>query len=84
MNTKDLALYQFDYCPYCVRVRRVIEGLGIKIEIRDTMRDPSHKQDLLEGGGMTQVPCLRIETENGVEWMYESSDIIQYLETRFG
>jgi glutathione S-transferase len=30
------------------------------------------------------VPCLRIEDNNGdVRWMYESGDIISYLDQRF-
>jgi len=34
----------------------------------------------MQGGGKTQVPCLRIEQAGGeVEWMYESDDIIRYL-----
>jgi glutathione S-transferase len=31
------------------------------------------------------VPCLRIEKEDGSsEWMYESKDIIAYLDERYG
>ncbi|MDF3852182.1 hypothetical protein [Achromobacter denitrificans] len=29
------------------------------------------------------MPCLRIEEAGGTRWMYESSDIIAYLEQRF-
>ncbi|HAI96784.1 MAG TPA: glutaredoxin, partial [Methylococcaceae bacterium] len=36
-----------------------------------------------EGGGKLKVPCLRIEEDGKVSWMYESSDIINYLEDRF-
>ncbi|MBT7717899.1 MAG: glutathione S-transferase domain-containing protein, partial [Halieaceae bacterium] len=36
------------------------------------------------GGGNLKVPCLRIDQgEQDYEWMYESKDIIQYLEARF-
>lgn len=30
------------------------------------------------------VPCLRIEEGGEVKWLYESTDIIQFLNTRFG
>ncbi len=64
--------------------RSAIKRLGIEIEIRDTMKNPKHRQTLFSEGGMTQVPCLRIEKEDSVEWMYESADIIAYLNRRFG
>ncbi|MXY52559.1 MAG: glutathione S-transferase domain-containing protein, partial [Gammaproteobacteria bacterium] len=28
------------------------------------------------------VPCLRIESAAGTRWMYESADIIDYLDSR--
>jgi glutathione S-transferase len=38
---------------------------------------------LLAGGGELKVPCLRVEGVRGqVEWIYESSDIICYLEDK--
>ncbi|WP_043739556.1 glutaredoxin family protein [Thioalkalivibrio nitratireducens] len=84
-ETRHLALYQFVACPFCVKTRRAIKRLGLNIELRDAQLDTEHRQALLEGGGKIQVPCLRIEHPDGrVEWMYESSDIIQYLEERFG
>lgn len=41
--------------------------------------EAKHHLDLLKGGGKGQVPCLRIESEGQVEWMYESDEIINYL-----
>ena len=34
-------------------------------------------------GGKIKVPCLRIEENNKVTWLYESSAIIEHLQTRF-
>ncbi len=80
-----LALYQFDMCPFCMQVRAAIKGLGAEVEIRDTMREPQHRQELIEGGGRATVPCLRIDHSDGrTEWMYESGDIIDFLDERFG
>ena len=64
--------------------RRTIKALNIDIEIRDTLEESKYHQELLAGGGMTQVPCLRIENGDSVQWMYESADIIKYLNQRFG
>lgn len=83
-ETKNLALYQYKACPFCVKVRRSMKRNSLNIETRDAKRDASRKDELVNGGGALKVPCLRIEDEKGeVSWMYESSDIIQYLESRF-
>jgi glutaredoxin len=84
-ETRELALYQFPACPFCVKVRRAIQRLGLNIELRDAQSDRENRNALIEGGGKPQVPCLRIPHPDGsVEWMYESADIIRYLEKRFG
>lgn len=79
-----LALYQFRSCPYCVKVRRALRRLALPIEIRDIHVDTRFREELMSGGGKGQVPCLRIEESNGeARWLYESFDIIRYLEERF-
>ncbi len=79
-----LSLYHFVTCPFCVRARRAMTRLGLEVELRDIHRSREHYDDLVEGGGSRQVPCLRIEGEDGaVEWLYESKDIVSYLESRF-
>lgn len=56
-----------------------MRGKDFDVELRSTS-DSEHAQALMQGGGKTQVPCLRIEQADGnVEWMYESNDIIEYL-----
>jgi len=75
-----LALYYYPTCPYAAMVVRVIEDMGLDIELRNIFADPRWRQELIEGGGRRTVPCLRIEHEDTpVEWMYESYDIIDYL-----
>ncbi|ROS00997.1 glutathione S-transferase-like protein [Sinobacterium caligoides] len=79
---QSLSLYQYHACPFCVKVRRVITRLNLPIELRDA-KEEGFAAELLAGGGIKKVPCLRIESEAGIEWMYESSDIMAYLERRF-
>ncbi len=81
---RELALYQFHACPFCVKTRRAVHRLNVPIEYRDAQHDPVHRQTLLEQGGKIQVPCLRIERDGETTWMYESSAIIAYLNERFG
>jgi glutaredoxin len=81
---RNLALYQFKSCPFCIKVRKEISRLSLNIELRDAQRDPEHREALLQGGGKIQTPCLRITDDQGnSRWMYESGDIIQYLQQRF-
>jgi len=78
------ALYQYQSCPYCQRVRRFLDGSGMQVEMRDTMRDPQARRELIQGGGSATVPCLRIERDGEVAWLYESLDIIDYLQRAQG
>ena len=80
--TANLVLYQFEACPFCVKVRRAIRRLNLKIEKRDIKKFPTFSEELLKGGGQRQVPCLRITAVDGSQrWLYESSDIVAFLET---
>jgi glutaredoxin len=81
---QNLALYQFKSCPFCMKVRKEISRLSLNIELRDAQHNPEHREALLQGGGKIQTPCLKITDEKGnSQWMYESGDIIQYLQQRF-
>jgi glutaredoxin len=83
--TRNLALYQFRTCPFCVKVRREIKRLSLNIETLDAQHDQENRTTLKNEGGQVKVPCLRITRENGErEWLYESSNIIQYLKTLAG
>jgi glutaredoxin len=83
-QTASLKLYQYEACPFCVKVRRAMKRNTLTIETRDVKRSASAREELLAGGGNLKVPCLRIENERGqAEWLYESSDIVRYLEDRF-
>jgi glutaredoxin len=84
-QTRSMALYQFKTCPFCIKVRREITRLSLHIELRDAQHDAKQREDLLQGGGSLQVPCLRITDAQGhSQWMYESSEINAYLHKRFG
>jgi glutaredoxin len=83
-KTGTLTLYQYKACPFCVKVRRVMKRQSLNVETRDAKRCEAAREELLAGGGLLKVPCLRIDDGQGeVSWMYESSDIIRYLEQQF-
>jgi glutaredoxin len=78
-ETKGLLLYEFEACPFCVKVRRAARKMNLKIETRDA-KNPTFAAELVKGGGDLQVPCLRITAPNeDVRWLYQSGDIISYL-----
>lgn len=84
LECAKFALYQFNTCPFCIKVRHEMARLSLPIQLRDAQYDPKHRADLLQGGGKIQTPCLQIEDAQGnVQWMYESGDIIKYLQHRF-
>lgn len=83
-ETAKLSLYQYAACPFCVKVRWSMQRNGLKIETKDAKRNLQYAKELVAGGGHLKVPCLRIEESDGSStWMYESNDIINYLESRF-
>lgn len=83
-RSKLMSLYQFEACPFCVKVRRAMKRQSVTFDLRDAKNNQAHRDDLLTNGGAIKVPCLRIDQENGeTVWMYESSDIVAYLEKEF-
>ena len=81
---KDLTLYQFRTCPFCLKVRREMHRLSLPIERRDAQYDEKNRADLLNGTGLTKVPCLKIVDQSGhVQWLNGSKEIISYLQGRF-
>lgn len=80
---KNLSIYQFTACPFCVKTRRAVHKLNLPIAYVGAEEGKAGRQELLAGGGKIQVPCLRIQ-ENGEDvWLYESGDVIEYLSKRF-
>lgn len=81
---RNLVLYQFKTCPFCIKVRQEMRRLSLGIQQLDAQPEGRHRNDLLCGGGRAMVPCLRItDTAGDSEWLYESGAIIDYLRGRF-
>ena len=82
-ETKILKLYQFYACPFCVKTRRSIKRLNLKVETRNAQAEGEFRKELELNGGKIKVPCLKIEGTGEASWLYESNDIIKYLDERF-
>jgi len=84
-ETRSMVLYQLNACPFCVKVRRQIKRLGLKIDLKDVGTDSSAQAELMNGGKIDQVPCLKITRNDGtVEWLYESDAINTLLDSKYG
>lgn len=73
-----LLLYKLEGCPYCEKVLKKLEEKQFEFRSLD-ITDPVNLDELLHLGGEEQVPFL-VDTIHNAK-MYESADIIEYLET---
>lgn len=83
-KTAKMSLYQFNACPFCVKVRRQLRKYSLNVELRDARNNSLFKKELIKEGGKYKVPCLRIEDDNlNVSWLYSSDDICYFLKEEF-
>ncbi len=79
---KALTLYNMEGSPYCRKVREVLSELDLPCLIRNLPKGSPKRAELVERGGKMQVPYL-IDPNTSRE-MYESEDIIRYLQLQYG
>jgi glutathione S-transferase len=79
---KPLELYDFEACPYCRRVREVLTELDLDYLARPVAHGSARREDLRRLGGKVQAPFLR--DRNTDVTLYESADIIDYLNRTYG
>jgi glutaredoxin len=81
---RGLALYQYKTCPFCIKTRQEMRRLSLDIAKVDAQHAGPARTELLQGGGQTKVPCLKITDAAGSSrWLYDSEQIIAYLRSRF-
>jgi glutaredoxin 3 len=76
-----IVLYQTDWCPYCVRVRDELEGLGLEYEIVNVPDEHSKRTTLYELFGTTGVPSM---VDGNVKIADDDDAIIDYLVDAYG
>ncbi|MDO5036693.1 MAG: glutathione S-transferase N-terminal domain-containing protein [Tissierellia bacterium] len=74
-------LYSGRFCPFCKRVELFIRTKGLEDKVSKVLidQDPQARQRLIEEGGKSQIPCL----EHDGQWLYESKDIMAWLEKEY-
>lgn len=79
---KLLELFDFEACPYCRRVREVLCELDLDYLERPVAKGSPRRQQLQDLGGKVQAPFL-LDPNTGAQ-LYESSEIIAYLNDTYG
>ena len=84
LQCQSLALYQFNTCPFCIKVRQEMRRLSLPIDKRDAQHNAANRDELMQGSGATKVPCLKITEANGeTRWLQDSNAIVTHLRERF-
>lgn len=76
-----LELYQFEQCPYCKKVREKLTELSLDYICRNVPKLTKKREILMTLGGKDQVPFL-VDLDKDV-FMYESDEIIKYLDKNY-
>ncbi len=77
-----LELYDYEGCPYCRKVRERLCELDLDVLVHPVARGSARRADLKLLGGRVQVPFL-VDPNTGTA-MYESDDILRYLDATYG
>jgi glutathione S-transferase len=77
-----LVLWGFEASPYCRKVREALCRLNLEYLCRNVAKNGRLRGELVARGGKMQVPFL--EDANTKTAIYESDDIVAYLEKTYG
>lgn len=75
-------LYNLEASPYCRKVRETFNELNLDYRVENVGKASARRPELVERGGKMMVPYL-IDPNTDTE-MYESDDIVAYLEATYG
>lgn len=79
---QTLIVYQFEASPFCRKVREVLCELNLDCHIKNVAKKSARRPELIALGGKMQVPFLHDPNTNTM--LYESDDIVAYLEKTYG
>jgi glutathione S-transferase len=84
MSTVDssITLYRLQACPFCERVVRVLDELGLDYESRFVEPLHSERNVVARLTNKRTVPAI-VDERTGVT-MSESANIVEYLEKTYG
>jgi len=77
-----ITLYELPGCPYCAKVIDTLEELGLEYDTVEVPRAHAERTEVKEISGQNGVPVI-VDEDHGVDGMYESDDIVDYLERTY-
>ena len=82
MSEPPITLYRLQACPFCERVVRTLDDLGV--DYRSRFVEPMHSdRDVVKRhSGVRTVPVI-VDGHTGVT-MAESANIVEYLDATYG
>jgi len=78
----ERTLYRLQACPFCERVVRKLDELGLDYDSRFLLPLHSERDAVKRVAGVRTVPAL-VDEETGVT-MAESGNIVEYLDRTYG
>ncbi|MEF8856832.1 MAG: glutathione S-transferase N-terminal domain-containing protein [Haloplanus sp.] len=84
MSASDppITLYRLQACPYCERVVRTLQDLGLEYTSRFVEPMHSERNVVKRVAGSRPVPAI-VDERTGVT-MSESANVVDYLESTYG
>ena len=76
----SLVLYQAEWCPYCVRVRKKMTDLLLDYQIVNVPHSHAERDEVKAVSNQTSIPVL----VDGDVVLDDDDDIIPYLEKKYG
>ena len=78
---EPLTIYNMEGSPYCRKVREALSERDLPHIVKSLPKGSPARAELVQRGGKVQVPYL-VDANTGRE-MYESDEIVGYLETEY-
>lgn len=76
-TAEKITLYTGNYCPYCMRVKKELDRLGLDYESLNA--DENGRAEVIELSGQRAIPIMTIDDEV----LVDSSYIIRELRRRY-
>jgi glutathione S-transferase len=76
----NIVLYQAEWCPYCVRVRKKLTDLLLDYTIVNEPHSHAERHEVKAASGQTSIPVL----VDGDVVLDDDDTIIPYLDKKYG
>lgn len=78
-----LTLYTRNHCSECFNLLRQLKKLNVSITVKNIRRCHIYEKELLAAGQSSNIPCLRIEQGQDVQWVSQVDEIVRFFDQKF-